>query len=136
MQEADVLKLDKLLIEPNDCPLSAPLNITMQYTLLQPAPSATWHIVYEADTTNKQKLIELYSSSAPTDLPAGTHTFTHTLPEIKTDGVKEKYLLQVGVMKLTLRSKDEGVAVVNMVTQVSKGADGQLIRSIMNPAEE
>ena len=137
MQEEDILKLEGLIIEPNNCPLSAPLNISMKYTLIKPVPGATWEVVYEADYTNKRKAIALHTT-APADLQPGTHQFTHTIPEIKTGDIKEKYLLQVGVLKLTLKGGggSDNLAVVNMVTQVMKGDDGVLTRMIMNPIEE
>ncbi len=136
MQEEDILKVKALVIEPNDCPLSAPLHVSLKYTLLKPVPAGSWDLVYEADYTNKRQCIALHRSD-PVDLVAGDHEFSHTVPTIKTEGVKEKYLLQVGVLKLTLHGQAgaENVAVINMVTQVTKKEDG-LHRSIMNPMDE
>ena len=139
MQEEDILKIETLLIEPNDCVLDAPLNLAMKYKLLKPISGATWSIVYEADTAGKKKQIALHTSE-PLDLAAGvSHEFAHTIPTITTEGVKEKYLLQVGVLKMTLMSKtsgENGEALINMMCQVTKSDEGKLMRSIMNPTEE
>lgn len=133
-----MLKVLELRIEPTAvCPLNAPLSIALVYQLMEPVPAAVWEIVYEADFTNKRQAIHIHSA-APVDLPVGTFSFAHSVDTVKTDGIKEKYLLQVGVLKLTLKGNHgaENVASVNMVTQVSKDpATGVLLRNIMNPLE-
>lgn len=138
MQEREVLKIIDLRIEPEGaCPLNAPLSITMTYQLMEPVPAAVWELVYEADFTNKRQVIPVYSASA-TDMQPGTFTFAHAVEAVKTDGVKEKYLLQVGLLKLTLKGGNgsDNVASVNMVTQVSKDpVTGVLVRNIMTPLE-
>ena len=138
MEEREVLRIAELLIEPSaTCPLNAPLHIRMVYDLLEPVPQASWEMVYEADFTNKRQSIHIHQTHAG-DLAPGRHMFEHAVDTIKTDAVKEKYLLQVGVLKLLLRSAvDPSVsASVNMVTQVSKdSASGQLLRSILSPLE-
>lgn len=134
MEEQEILKIDALAIAPDMCRLQDPLTIDMKYTLLQPVPSGIWELIYEADYTNKRQVIAL-NQSVPADLAAGSHTYQVSLPELKTDGIKEKHLLQVGVLKLTLHKGAEKVTSINMVTQVTKDASGALIRNIISPLE-
>lgn len=131
----ELLTVEACQIEPNMCPLEAPISIAVQYALAQPVVGAVWELVYEADYTNKRKAIALHTTPAA-DLEAGKHTFHHAVPEIKTEGIKEKYLLQVGLLRLTLHSATEkNVVSINMVSQISKGADGKLTRCIISPLE-
>jgi hypothetical protein len=138
MEEREVLRIRELHIDPNAiCPLNSSLSIAMVYELLEPVPAATWELVYEADFTNKRQGIHIHTTVAG-DLVPGVHSFAHAVDAVKTEGVKEKYLLQVGVLKLTLKggNRTDNVASVNMVTQVSKDpASGVLLRNIMNPLE-
>jgi hypothetical protein len=135
MAEEEIVKIKRLEIDGETAPLHAPLGINMDYELTKPVVGACWELIYEADMANKRQAVALHTS-APVDLAPGTHTFQHAAPEVKTEGIKEKYLLQVGLLKLTLHGTDNpNIVSVNMVTQVSKTGDG-LIRSIMNPADE
>ena len=129
-----VMSLDAL---PNQCPLSDPLTLTMQYYLAQPVDGAVWELVFEADYTNKRKAVTLYAAPAE-NLQPGQLVFQHAMPCINVDGIKEKYLLQMGVLKLTLHSAFERDLVsVNTLVQVFKDpATGQLIRNLIPPDEE
>ncbi len=141
--EVELIKVSKLLIEPGSgCPLSAPLALTVKYTLTgnQPIKAAFWTLNYEADIAMKRHVIPLFTTSPPQDLQPGDHIFERKIDQIPTDGVKEKYLLQVGMLKLELRSastnSNNSLVSINMVTQVSKDDKGVLIRNVMSPLEE
>lgn len=134
MAEEEILVVEALNIAGDVAPLNAPLTLDVKYKLAAAVPGAHWELVYEADMANKRQAVALHTT-APADLAAGVHAFTHTVPEIKTEGIKEKYLLQVGLLKLTLHSAStRNIVSVNMMTQVSKGPDG-LMRSIISPLE-
>ncbi len=132
----DIIQVLRVDITPNQCALQAPLSITVHYELKRPVPAAAWDLVFEADYTNKRHAIQL-GGTVVGDLPPGPGVIRQDLAEIRTDGVKEKYLLQVGLIRLSLRSGDSAPLVsVNMVTQVAKdAATGALIRDIINPLE-
>lgn len=137
MEEQEIIKLTKFSINPDGvCPLGAPLSLEMGYTLLSPVANAQWELVYVADYTQKRVEIPLHTNTVGS-LAAGPHTYSHTLETIPTTGVKEKYLMQVGLLKLTLKADGgkENVASVNMVVQVSKDGSGALIRNIISPME-
>eukprot|EP00759_Apiculatamorpha_spiralis_P028366 PhF_6_TR30833/c0_g1_i1/m.45383 len=134
MSDEDVLVLTKLSVTPNQCDLNQQINLALEFTLKAPVPNATWSITYEADYTNKRHALELYKSS-PVDLAAGANTFAHTVATVDTSKVKEKYLLQVGLLRVVLLSGTDVVSNINMVTQVTKDAKGTLIRNIISPLE-
>lgn len=140
----DLIDLKAIQIEPNQCPLSAPLALSVKFVLKSSTPikSAFWTLTYEADVSMKRHVIPLFTSSPViAELQPGEHVFQQHIDKIPTEGVKEKYLLQVGMLKLALRSAassasgDELVS-INMVTQVSKSDEGVLIRNIISPLEE
>lgn len=146
--EIELIKVSKLLIEPGSgCPLSAPLALTVKYMLTgtQPIKAAFWTLNYEADISMKRHVIPLFTTSPPQDLQPGEHIFEQKIDQIPTEGVKEKYLLQVGMLKLELRSAStnpttaatkDALVSINMVTQVAKDDKGVLIRNIMSPLED
>lgn len=140
MEEQEILKLEAVSIVPDMCRLQDPLAVSIKFTLQQPVPCAIWELIYEADYTNKRQVIALHQSE-PRDLAAGAHEYAVSLAELKTEGIKEKHLLQVGVLKLTLQGKGgkngamENVTSINMVTQVTKDGSGTLIRNIISPLE-
>src|SRR3989338_199981 len=121
MSDDDLVQLKDIQIEPNQCPLSAPLALTRKSTLAKPVKAAYWTLTYEADISMKRHLIPLVSTAEKlTDIDAGTHVFQQSIDKIPTEGVKEKYLLQVGLLKLELRSGSDVLVSINMVTQVAK----------------
>ena len=133
--EEEVVVIARLRIDGDSAPLNAPLGVHMEFSLKRPVIGAVWELVYEADMANKRQCIALHQS-APADLAPGSHSFQHVVPEVKTGDIKEKYLLQVGLLKLALHGAEEpNIVTVNMVTQVSK-VNGQLMRSIVNPTDE
>ncbi len=135
---AELLRIKAVQIEPNACPLSAPLALTIPFVLAAPVPGAFFSLHYEADISAKRHKIPLLTTAPPRDLAAGEHVFSESIAAIPTDGVKEKYLLQVGMLKLELFSaaSTEPLVSINMVTQVAKNDAGALIRNIISPLEE
>ncbi len=130
--------MSTLTIDPAAiCPLGAPLSLALRGDLLLPVPQAVWEIMYEADFTNKRQIIHVFKSP-PLDLVPGPFEFSHSIDTIRTEGIKERHLLQVGVLKVVLRSEADPTvtASVNMVTQVTKDAStGQLLRNVLSPLE-
>ncbi|KAF8284321.1 hypothetical protein TcBrA4_0058330 [Trypanosoma cruzi] len=55
------------------------------------------------------------------------------LETMELSKVEEKYVLQVGMLRLILLSGKTELADVNHVVQVKKNDDGELMRLIMNP---
>ena len=134
----EVIKLTKFTISPDSvAPLKAPLTLEMEYTLSAPIADGVWDLAYVADYTQKRYEIPLHQTPVG-KLAPGAHAYAHTLAAIPTEGVKEKYLLQVGLLRLSLRdaASAENVASINMVVQVSKDATGALVRNIMSPLDE
>ena len=138
----DLIDLKAIQIEPNQCPLSAPLALTLKFTVRSSTPikAAFWTLSYEADVSMKRHVIPLLTTAPAADLQPGEHVFQQKIDKIPTEGVKEKYLLQVGMLKLALRSaaasETEPLVSINMVTQVSKDEKGELIRNVISPLEE
>jgi hypothetical protein len=132
----EVVTVTAVSVEPNECPLAAPLAINMSYTLAKPLVNAVWEVVYEADYTNKRKAVALHTTEPVAALAAGGHAFAYACPEIKTEGIKEKYLMQVGLLRLTLHAQGEAnIVSVNMMIMVSKDSTGQLIRNVISPLD-
>lgn len=138
---ADLVKLLNLTVEPNCCPLSAPLALSLRFQLSADVRGAFWVLCYEADIASKRHRIPLLTTQ-PRDLAAGTHVLQEAAPAIPTEGVKEKHLLQVGMLKLALHSASAGgdagepLVSINMVTQVCKDEGGVLRRNVISPLEE
>ena len=125
MDEVDVLTVTSLKLNPDviGAPLESPLSITLQYVVNVAVKDPKWLLVFEADYTQKRASVLLHSEDCP-NLPASAspHTLTINLNTIPIAGIKEKYLLQVGLLKLTLVANNgaDNLTSINMVTQVSK----------------
>ena len=139
MDEVDVLTVKSLTLKPDviGAPLEAPLSITIEYAVNVAVKDPKWVLQFEADYTQKRVAVLLHSEACPNLAVGGNHTLTINLDTIPVAGIKEKYLLQVGLLKLTLLANGgaENVTSINMVTQVSKDGNGALVRNIMNPLE-
>eukprot|EP00758_Cryptobia_borreli_P013953 Tbor_TRINITY_DN5882_c0_g1::TRINITY_DN5882_c0_g1_i1::g.7266::m.7266 len=154
MYEEEIIKIESINIRPQGvCPLHSPLTIEMKYSVNMHSDISNtttkkgwWELVFQADYTQRQVCVPLYKGDAV--VPLTTHsedcpyieTLIISLDDIPTGKIKEKHLLQVGLLKLTLRVDriDGGIdnlASINMVTQVSKDADCVLVRNILSPIE-
>jgi hypothetical protein len=136
MIEREIITVESIAVEPSEgCSLSAPLLVRLRYRLNEPVAAARWRIVYEADFINRRVIIPLYSAPE-SDLSPGVHTLEHRVAEVPIAGVKEKYLLQVGLLKLEFNGAEGNLASVNLVTQVSRDpSTGTILRNIMSPLE-
>ncbi|KAJ9470117.1 hypothetical protein DIPPA_32736 [Diplonema papillatum] len=130
---AEVLHLSKCLVEPNNCTFDQAMCITLEFECKGIA-DATWEVQYEADYTNKRHVIPL-CTVGPISFEPGVHTVDLKIPPINTEGVKERRLLSMGILKCILLSGKEEVSSVNFVTQVSRNEAGELIRLLMSPLE-
>eukprot|EP01061_Rhynchopus_euleeides_P016299 TRINITY_DN27586_c0_g1_i1.p1 TRINITY_DN27586_c0_g1~~TRINITY_DN27586_c0_g1_i1.p1 ORF type:complete len:132 (+),score=60.91 TRINITY_DN27586_c0_g1_i1:256-651(+) len=129
----DVIDVQQCLVEPNNCAFDQPVVITLEFDS-KGINDCYWDVQYEADYTNKRHVISL-CSVGPSNYAAGHHTVDLKLPPVDTEGVKERRLLSMGILKCILTSNKEEVASVNFVTQVSRGEGGKLLRLMMNPLE-
>jgi hypothetical protein len=146
LAQDEIAQLRALSIEPNQCPLAAPVALTLRIALAVPVPAAFWTLQYEADIAMKRHVIPMLTTAPPRDLAAGEHVIQLATDGIATAGVKEKYLLQVGMLKLGLHSAAPGggdsagsappLVSINMVTQVAKDDQGVLKRNVISPLEE
>eukprot|EP01064_Diplonema_japonicum_P025366 TRINITY_DN366_c0_g3_i1.p1 TRINITY_DN366_c0_g3~~TRINITY_DN366_c0_g3_i1.p1 ORF type:complete len:132 (+),score=19.07 TRINITY_DN366_c0_g3_i1:59-454(+) len=129
----EVIDLQSCLIEPNNCTFDVPVVITFQFDS-KGVSDVTWEVQYEADYTNKRHVIQL-CSVGPCDYSAGNHTVDLKIPAVNTEGVKERRLLSMGILKCVLCSGKEEIVSVNLVTQVTRDGDGNLVRMMMSPLE-
>jgi hypothetical protein len=148
----EILTLTAVDVVPNGCPLSHPLTISASVVLHRPLPPGVrWVLQYVVDFTSKRHCLTLLRAAPLVDgLAAGPHTFTFVVPSIDVTGVKERHLLQVGLLRLILvapsvegaatrtaeEAEHDGLVNISMVVQVAKdSATGQLIRNIIPPIE-
>eukprot|EP01065_Artemidia_motanka_P038211 TRINITY_DN47065_c0_g1_i1.p1 TRINITY_DN47065_c0_g1~~TRINITY_DN47065_c0_g1_i1.p1 ORF type:complete len:139 (+),score=49.83 TRINITY_DN47065_c0_g1_i1:73-489(+) len=132
-EEPEFIEVQDVAIEPNHCPLEVPVTVSLQFCCREPLPDCSWHVCYEADYTGKRHVIELCSTPSETYEP-GKNAVDLEIPPVNTEGVKEKRLLSMGLLRCTLSCSGKEIASVNVVTQVQK-EDGRLIRNMMNPLE-
>jgi len=129
----EVVTVEAISVDPNNCALDCELNIAMSFTALQSLPQARWEIRFIADQAHKRKIVEL--GSTPTqDYPVGEHSMNFSVPEVSVAHLSRHVLANVGLLLVVLYSGETEVLQVSMVTQVTP-QDDVLIRSIFNPLE-
>mmetsp|Transcript_25569 Transcript_25569/g.35288 ORF Transcript_25569/g.35288 Transcript_25569/m.35288 type:complete len:134 (-) Transcript_25569:307-708(-) len=132
---APTIDLKSLDVSPNNCALSDPINLEMEFTSSEYIASGYWEIKYMVDMAAKRQIIEL-GKSDKMDYVEGDNKFSFHLEGINFDGVKKSLLTNVGLFLACLMNEGgEEIIQVSMVTQVMKQADGQLTRMIMSPIE-
>ncbi|RNF25883.1 uncharacterized protein Tco025E_01849 [Trypanosoma conorhini] len=137
-------------------PLDAPLQITLEYSVLRPIVNPAWAVAFEADISYRRLLVPLLPPSPCSECGCAVNAAAGSLQHTPSDGVatlhpgapyrldarldslapstvEEKYMLQVGMLRLMLFSGGAEVGAVNFVVQVKKSEDGELMRLIMNP---
>ena len=129
----EVVTVEAISVDPNNCALDCELNIAMSFTALQFLPQARWEIRFIADQAHKRKIVEL--GATPTqDYAVGEHSMSFSVPEVSVAHLSRHVLANVGLLLVVLYSGETEVLQVSMVTQVTP-QDDVLIRSIFNPLE-
>mmetsp|Transcript_44835 Transcript_44835/g.74419 ORF Transcript_44835/g.74419 Transcript_44835/m.74419 type:complete len:138 (+) Transcript_44835:18-431(+) len=132
--EPDVVTLQKVKIEPNNCFLEEALQLGMEFTCLKAIPNASWHIRFIADTAMSRKIVEL-GSTPEQDYAAGGASMHFAVDAVNVAHLKRHVLANVGLLQVNLFSCNEEILQISMVTQVMPDSNGKLIRSIYSPLE-
>eukprot|EP00992_Anisonema_acinus_P009889 TRINITY_DN6087_c0_g1_i1.p3 TRINITY_DN6087_c0_g1~~TRINITY_DN6087_c0_g1_i1.p3 ORF type:complete len:144 (+),score=65.18 TRINITY_DN6087_c0_g1_i1:37-432(+) len=128
------INVTKCEITPNDCPLTDPLSIAIEFTTDKDLDSGIWALKYEVDFTGNRHILDV-ATMPPTPYPANApHRFTFSVPKVDVAGVKEKSLLNMGILRAVLSNGAEHVSDITMVVQVAKPGD-VLMRRIISPLE-
>jgi hypothetical protein len=130
----DVITLEAVAIEPNNCALEEPLSLTMDFTTAANLLDARWEVKFMADQANKRKIVVL-GTTPPVDYPAGTHQMTFAVDEVDVSHLKRHVLANVGLLIATLYAGETEIVGINMVTQISAQPDGGLVRSVFSPLD-
>merc|ERR1712060_676469 len=116
------------------CPLGAELKLAMEFTATAPVPGAHWTVTYTVDMTGKRHVVNVGATNRA-DLPEGKSSMDFHSSSINLEGVKRKWLNNVGLLVATLRNDaNEEIFTVNMVAQVME-EDGALMRNVISPLE-
>ena len=132
-QPPDVVTVETISVEPNNCALDCELNIAMSFTALQFLPQARWEIRFIADQAQKRKIVELGSTPVQ-DYAVGEHSMNFSVGEVSVAHLSRHVLANVGLLLVVLYSGEMEMLQVSMVTQVTP-QDDVLIRSVFNPLE-
>eukprot|EP00003_Mantamonas_plastica_P019697 TRINITY_DN32011_c0_g1_i1.p1 TRINITY_DN32011_c0_g1~~TRINITY_DN32011_c0_g1_i1.p1 ORF type:complete len:131 (+),score=42.87 TRINITY_DN32011_c0_g1_i1:45-437(+) len=130
MPEITVTNIDILT---NDCLLTDPLELNIDFTCNETIKGAVWEVKYLVDYTGKRHLIEIDTTEG-VDYEEGENSFGFKCDALAVEGVKRSTLKNMGLFLLTMKQGDEEVIQISLVTQVTK-KDGELYRLMFNPLE-
>ena len=128
-------------IDPNECLLTAPLKITIEFDAKEEIDkfnAVFWDISFIADYANKRKTVRL-GGTEPTHMNAGANSLVFAIDEVDVQGLSRHVLANVGLLSLDLRDADappdcDPLVHIGMVTHVAVVGD-DLVRNIFNPLE-
>ena len=113
----------------------APIAIEMDWSVSEALAGASWEVKYIVDMTAKRHIVELGATAAE-DFAAGAHKFRFHVAGLDLTGVKPSWLNNVGLLLAVLKGGGgEEIFQINCVTQVRKGEDGDLLRTVLSPLE-
>lgn len=134
--EVDVTALE---VAPQVAAVDAPLDLKVRFRLRSALQQASWAVRYTVDVAGRKRhVLELGGSEAAADLGAGEHEWSYRVErmDVAAAGIKPKHLLRnVGLLSLSLTAQGADVLDVRLVTQVAKGGDGSLVRTVFNPLD-
>ena len=138
--EAGQVEVTAIGVDPSVGPVDAPLGIRLSFSLKEPLADVSWRVAYTVDVAGRQRhVIELGGSGdEKKNYAAGAHEWAYTVErmDVAASGIKPKHLLRnVGLLSVSMAAGGEDVLSVRLVTQVAKGADGTLVRTVFNPLE-
>jgi len=129
------IELKLLDVDPPTCPLASPFKLQMVFSTDEELVGAHWDMKYMVDMAAKRQVIEL-GNGEPMTYGVGEHTFTYDSGALDFTGIKKSLLKNVGLLLACLTAADGSEIIqVSMVTQVTKNAEGELIRTVLSPLE-
>jgi hypothetical protein len=132
--EVDVFTLNSAVIEPNDCPLSSPLSLSLSLTPHRKISSGRFFMDYIVDYASKRQAIRLWTQENLRDYEPFARFALEIAAQVDVSAAKKKDLLNVGILCVGLEEAGKVVFQCNFVTMVKEDKDG-LTRSIISPLE-
>eukprot|EP00455_Lapot_gusevi_P027198 TRINITY_DN2878_c0_g1_i2.p1 TRINITY_DN2878_c0_g1~~TRINITY_DN2878_c0_g1_i2.p1 ORF type:complete len:134 (+),score=21.10 TRINITY_DN2878_c0_g1_i2:46-447(+) len=127
----NILGLD---VSPNQCPIDQELKLEIDFSNDSEIKDGSWSVKYIVDSAYKRHVVDLGKTTG-LNYPAGNHHYSFSVAHIDVTGVKPHMLLNVGLLSVSFKDGENDLVEINMVTQVTKDADGGFIRTIFNPLE-
>jgi|UniRef100_A0A7S4GIT2 hypothetical protein len=128
------INVTKCEVSPNDCPLSTNLDISIEFNTDKTLKQGSWKLQYEVDYTGSRHILDI-ATTQPQEYESGTnHCFAFSVPEVNVEGIKEKSLMNMGLLRAVLTDGAEHVSDVTLVVQVTKENE-TLMRRILSPIE-
>ena len=93
-------------VTPNECPLEAPLTLTLAMHVPTPLHQCQWRVSYVVDMTGQRHVLSL-GALGPLDYPAGPAELRFEAPGIDLAGIKRSWLNNAGEFAC-LRMKGKG----------------------------
>ena len=99
-QEQDqLLQLTHVAIDPNNCPLDAPLTVEIEFESLFDFPSTHWEITFIADYANKRKMVRL-GATEEQHMPVGPGSMAFSIDSVDVMALGRHVLANVGRVAL------------------------------------
>eukprot|EP00667_Euglena_gracilis_P029212 EG_transcript_38360 len=110
------------------------MDVVVEFSTDRPLEQGAWQLRYEVDYTGNRHILDV-ARTAPQMYEAGTkHSLHLKVPTVNVDGIKERSLLNMGLLRATLTDGAAHVTDITMVVQVTKDGE-QLLRRVISPIE-
>lgn len=153
LRSLPVVDIEAVDVSPNPAPLTAELNLEVDFRLDKPVRRGVWHIEvrygsmerhaaavglmttvqYLVDSVTKRHIIFLGRVQAQ-DYDEGANHFQFSVDEINVDGIQPSQLTNCGLLIASFKHDDGDIMDLKMVVQVSSQRD-LLQRIVYNPLE-
>ena len=117
-----MIELLDVVIEPNDCDVTAALSLEMSFRTRRPLREAQWSMSVVFDAIDKRQILEL-GHTTPADYD-GISSVLFKVDAINVDGIEPSVLANCGLLVAALYVGREELCKVNMVVQVTTSVKG------------
>lgn len=137
-EEGGLIRVVALRVGPNQCPISEPLDVALDYELAEAVAGARWHVSYLVDSVRRRHLVELGAAgAAPEDLPPGTRlSLRFRSGAIDVGHLKPSQLCNAGLLILTLRGRTAAAAAGRGEGKEAEGGGKEDAAAAEGPGED
>jgi len=133
----DVARIDVVSVDfgkggGDECPVGAPLEVTIVFELDRDVIAGYWEFKFLVDSC-AARIVKVLGETAVEDFPEGESDVCFRCTSIDLSDIAPSALTNSGLLIAAFMADGKEVAAVNCVVNVFKGPGGDIVREVLNP---
>jgi len=104
----------------------------VEFKLLSSISEGRWTVQFIVDSAAERRTIVL-GSIDNLKYSTGSHSFVFSVGQVDVSSLSRNTLFNIAELVLEFSVSDKTLQMLRLVTQITKGKDGQLLRRVLSP---